>query len=529
MAEDKELTIRISADNQSGKAFDEVDDSVKKVGDQLEDTDKKMKKLGDAFKTVAKIGAVGFGAIVGAVGLSVKAYAESEEQLARVDGIMDNLSEKTMKQFTGGTEQAKQIAREFGDELQALGGIGGETASEGFAKLLQITEDSSVAMDAATAAADLATFKQIDYSTAVDIVAKALNGNTGALVKYGIELKEGATAQDVLNALTEKAGGLYEKSGQTLAGQTKIMQESFGDLQESIGQAFAPAIIKVMEVLKPMIDSFAKWAADNPKLVATIAVVVGAIFGILAVIGTLGIVIPAITAGFAALGTVLAFLAANPVVLIIAAIAALVAAGIYLYNNWDEVKMKLRVLWEGIKIIFTDTVNAIKAKLDEWWGSMKEAWNNGIAILKNAWDAFWEGIKKAAKMAVDEIIKQITSITNIKLPGISIPMNVTRTVTDIVSGDGGKSSDVAKTRKASGGFVGGKGFTDRISTLLSPGELVLNRAQQQNLADSLATPTININMGGVTVAGEADEDRLTKKIADAVFSQLKLAQQGVKI
>ena len=46
-----------------------------------------------------------------------------------------------------------------------------------------------------------------------------------------------------------------------------------------------------------------------------------------------------------------AVLAANPIILIIAAIAALVAAFIYLWNNCEEFRQFWIDLWENIKAV----------------------------------------------------------------------------------------------------------------------------------------------------------------------------------
>ena len=52
--------------------------------------------------------------------------------------------------------------------------------------------------------------------------------------------------------------------------------------------------------------------------------------------------------------------AAFPLVWIIAAIIAIVAAGIWLYRNWDMVKEKMTGAWNTIKDVFLDNINEIK-------------------------------------------------------------------------------------------------------------------------------------------------------------------------
>lgn len=348
------------------KAKDEASAVIKDLQGNLE-------KMKPTFQKMAVIGTAAFAGIAAAVGTSVKAFAESQKQLAVVDGLVDNFSKKTLKQFSGGTEQAKKIVKEFGQELQELGGISGEEAAIGLAKLMQITEDSSQAMDAASLAADFAIFKNVDYATAVDTVGKVLSGNTAILSRYGIELAEGATVQEAMNALQEKAGGLYEKSGKTLEGQMKILNESFGDLKESIGAAFLPVLEAVLPKIEVLLKRFADWAAANPDLIVKISLIAGAVSALVAGVGLLGLALPTIIVGFTLL--------AGPVGVIISAIGLLTLA---FYNLNEIVKIfqnNSTAVFAGLKIMFKDFVNGVIGFAEGWANSWIQAVNGIIKAL----------------------------------------------------------------------------------------------------------------------------------------------------
>lgn len=76
------------------------------------------------------------------------------------------------------------------------------------------------------------------------------------------------------------------------------------------------------------------------------------------------------TTATAAFGAVLAFVT-SPIGLAIIAITALVAAGIYLYNHWDEVKAKAGELWV-------------------WLG---QKWDEGVQYVSQLWDKLKESAK----------------------------------------------------------------------------------------------------------------------------------------
>ena len=115
---------------------------------------------------------------------------------------------------------------------------------------------------------------------------------------------------------------------------------------------------------------------------------------------------------------------ANPIVLIITAIAALVAAFIWLWENCEGFREFWLNLWDNIKNIcasvaqwFEDTWNAIVQwfsdlwqSIADWaagcWNSIVDAWNacgewfdtNIIQPVKNFFEGLWNGISDGAKM-----------------------------------------------------------------------------------------------------------------------------------
>lgn len=117
-----------------------------------------------------------------------------------------------------------------------------------------------------------------------------------------------------------------------------------------------------------------------------------------------------------ALGTAIKFMT-GPIGIIITAIAALVAAGIALYKNWDTVRAKLEnfgamvgAIWANISSVIENGIAAIGAKfpalgayLTGWWQSIKAAVENiknifsGIIdfisnVFSGNWSAAWQNI-----------------------------------------------------------------------------------------------------------------------------------------
>lgn len=92
-------------------------------------------------------------------------------------------------------------------------------------------------------------------------------------------------------------------------------------------------------------------------------------------------------------------LLANPIGMVIAAIAALVAAGYLLYKNWDKITKFIKNMWTGVKKYFSETFANITKSFDD-------GFINGILnLLKN-----FNPVTLVTR-AVDEIFKYFTGIS----------------------------------------------------------------------------------------------------------------------
>ena len=98
-------------------------------------------------------------------------------------------------------------------------------------------------------------------------------------------------------------------------------------------------------------------------------------------------------------------LGVNPIVLIIAAIAALVAGFIYLWNTSEEFRNFWINLWENIKEIAKAVVDAIVTFFTE---TIPNALNSVKEFFKNTWDAIKTGVSTAWN-AIKETIANIVN------------------------------------------------------------------------------------------------------------------------
>lgn len=112
-----------------------------------------------------------------------------------------------------------------------------------------------------------------------------------------------------------------------------------------------------------------------------------------------------------------AVMTANPIGIVIAAIAALIAVGVLLYKNWDTIKEKLSALWghikdiwESIRSAIAEKVDAIKEKVSGVFGAVADVVGNVFETIKNAISVALQTIGQIISAAVQIILLPWTFI-----------------------------------------------------------------------------------------------------------------------
>ena len=421
------------------EAQDKVTQTVKSVQGSLSGLQSSVEKMQPAFKTMAVAGGVAFGAISTLAVTSVNAFADAQKTMTIASKALENsLTEMSagslttlQNQLGKGTnimDGLKSKMDEVGKSAVQLG-FDDESASLAFAKFFQISKDVSQAQRDVKLAMDLSAFSGRDLESAQKAITMAYAGGTRVLKEFGIEVKDGATATEVFEAIQKKTAGTAEELAKSTSGQMAILNTQLGNLQESIGGALAPALSKVMEIIQPLVTKFVEWAEQNPDLIAKIILVTGAIAGLLLVVGTIGIIVPTLITGFSLLTSAAGGLAVAigaislPVLAIIAVIGALIAAGIYLYMHWDTVKAYAQETWTSITTYINTAINKIQSYVTGLWEWLKSSFNALVTPLTNAWNALWNSlagvvlsawnnVKSIIQDTVNWVINKVNAVIN---------------------------------------------------------------------------------------------------------------------
>lgn len=201
--------------------------------------------LGGLATKAMSVGAAYFAAkgLINGIQSSLKLYAEQELAETKLQAALG-------KSITG--------LQRYASSLQQTTRFGDELIMQGMAQLAFFIKDEEQLKIATKATLDLASAKGMDLVQAADLVAKSVGSSTNALSRYGIAADGAVGSEERLLSITDEIanlfGGQAEATTSSYQGALDQLSNSFGDLQEIIGEKFAPNVQSAATSLKGMID-----------------------------------------------------------------------------------------------------------------------------------------------------------------------------------------------------------------------------------------------------------------------------------
>jgi hypothetical protein len=406
---------------------------IKKAVKQFQQLETVGEKAQFAIKKAAVPAAAALAGLAAALGSATKAAMEDQQEQAALALTLQNVT-------GAGKAQTAQIE----DQISAMSrasGIADTEYRKSLEALVRGTKDVDMAMKDMNLVMDISTALQTDSSTVADALAKAYQGNFKALRSLSPEMatmiKEGASLNEIMDVLGGTFGGATAKSAETAAGKMKILKNSIGETQESIGAALLP----VLQAVLPVLNRFAAWAQDNPKAFLFIA-------------GAIGAVAAAIVATNIAM-------ALNPFSLIAAGVALLIVGLVTAYNKFEWFRDGINLIVNTVIGFFAGMVNAAIGAVN----AIISAYNS-IPLLPD--------LPKAPTVPVPQLGKP----TNKPAPGqMSIPRlaegGIVSSPTLALIGEAGPEAVVPLDRMGTGGGVT-INVTGGLATSAEIGESVVN-------------------------------------------------------
>lgn len=208
--------------------------------------------------------------------------------------------------------------------------------------------------------------------------------------------------------------------------------EIFDKLGTFIKEAMKAAVPYIVAFVKKLGELY-QWAKKNEKIVKTLGKVVLVLVGafsaisvVAKVVSTLAPLIKIFTTLFHVIKTIIsvvkvvsvvfkalfALMAANPIVLIIAGIVALIAIFVTLWKKCAWFRDFWNEMWIGIKMLFQGTIDGIKALWNTAWTFMKNLFTGFVTGIKAIWTTVWTAIKTFFTNIISGIKTGFTNMVN---------------------------------------------------------------------------------------------------------------------
>lgn len=493
--------------------------------------------MGGAIKNMASVALTALGAVGGALGgISAWKGVEFNAQLEQAEvsfgtllgsaeaakimiADLQKFGAETPFEFMGLQESAKLMlamgtkAKDVMPNMQAIGDAvsaigGGEDVLKGVTMALgQMSTKGKVSAEEMNQLAERGI-------PAWDLMAQKMGMSKQELMELSSQGKILAdqAVPALIASMGEKYAGSMGEQAETYSGMVSTLKDN---LDMMLGSVVKPLFEGLKDLLKPAIElvsTFSKGfdegglegalkAVFSESTADTIISVKDAVVGVINFIkDNAGIIIPliagigagllafeVITVVMAAYSAVMAIAAAgtlatlSPIILVAAAIGALVAIGLLLWANWDQISAWLVNEWKYIKTVATDVWNGIATFFVGVWQDIVDAcvgaWNGVTRWLANNWNYIkqvatdvwgsivnffttkWESIKTAFTNGIASVKSFFADgLNSMKSSASSIWETIVSFFTNAPAKISGAMSNIGKTIKdAWSGMISGAG------------------------------------------------------------------------
>lgn len=406
------LNLAAAGDIALADASDMVTDAMSALGMGVDEAETMVDQMAKTASTTnTSVAQLGEGILT--IGATAKSIKGGTAELNTALGILAN---NGIKGAEGGTHLRNIILSlqnptdKAAAQMEALG-LSVYDSEGNMRSMNDILGDLNKSMDGMTSAEKSNIISTIFNKTDLSSV-NALLANTGE------------TWDSLQKSITDSGGAAQQMADtqlDNLQGQITILKSALEGLAISFGELLMPAVKQIVGWMQKFVDWLNGMNDGTKKVIMTVALLAAALGPVLIVIGkvisavgTIMTVVPKIAGvintvkgAFAALNTTML---ANPITLIIAAIAALVAAFIYLWNNCDGFRQFWIDLWENVKQTAVTVWNAIKEFFAQVWEAIKTIFSTVFEVIKTLVTTYFNLYKTIIQTVFNTVKTVITTI-----------------------------------------------------------------------------------------------------------------------
>lgn len=454
----KQLTSQIRRSKLAGAdvslltmRYETLSEEIKRASDRAEGF-AKIKTVGNWLKRTAKWGSAAAGAVFGttlALGGMVTTTNNATSAMAGL-AHSQSMTVEQFQQWNGIAKQADLSGENIGDMIEELTNKYGEFTALGSQSsvsdvfgALGITQSMMTGMNAAQQFEFVMKRLQKvqDSQQAASLADMLMGGESNKVVTYirstGKSLDDLLKTQQRFNMLTNQGASGAVKFNHSFQNLTSVIHSGWQEISGILGNEFAGQIDSLAERIRTYVTNNKINIVDTIESMATavysagnaiysfgknvqsvvntmggwqvigeaIAALIGAkmIVGIGGFVGTLVTLGKSVRAASGAMGIFNAVMDANPVGLIVIAIAGLIMAGIELYKHWDDITKWFRQALDAMHQKFSQVFDGIKQSAQAFWSGITSVFHAAWGGIKSFFSGMWSGIKSMFSTAWDGV------------------------------------------------------------------------------------------------------------------------------
>lgn len=416
IATEQDLKAATKAAKNFSPALEKVQAAAKKAADGLKTAAEKTRALSAAAAgALTSLAALGYKAVTNAddlntfakqTGFTTEEIQKMQYAADRIDVSFDDIT-GALRKFKGKIDPANKALSRLGVSVTDSDGNLRDAKDVFFdtiralSKIENETEKDQLAMDL--------------FGKSADSLAGIIDDGGAALEEYGEEASNMGLImdQETLDALNAVNDEIDKLKAQGLA--------SFLLLGAKAIQVLTPILTTVADVISRVLEYIANMNPETLKWVMIILAAVAALSPLLSLL--------------ASVATAIGFLA-SPIGIAILAIGALVAAGVWLYQNWDKIKAvaeevaeRVRNSWENIKTAVSTAVQTAKTAVQTAWQNIKTKVTTVGGNILTSVRTSWNNIKTAITTPISNAWTTVQTAIN-KIKGL-FPLSVGKIFSDI--------------------------------------------------------------------------------------------------
>lgn len=376
----------------SAQVLKDVGNKVSEVGNKISDLGKKFSGVsGAAAGFVGALGKLGYDAVTSADDLNTlsKQTGISTDTLQKMKYASD-LVDVSLEDITGALKKMKPKMEDGNKTFEKLG-VSVRDANGDLRGAEDVFYDAIKAMSQIENETERDQVAMELFGKSADQLAGIIDDGGASLQEYGKQAEEMGLILDgdTLDALNQTNDTIDQVKATTAA--------TLAQVGADVATVLAPAVEKLAGFIGDITAKLRELTPEQTQVILTIASIIAVVAPVIILIGN---IVTGIGGLITAIGTVAGVLgvAASTVGIVIAAIAGIIAIIVLCITHWDQIKAKVKEVWESISTYMAN----LKESVSEKWNEIKQNVSEKIQSIKTDLQEKWSQIKSDATQKIED-------------------------------------------------------------------------------------------------------------------------------